>query len=434
MKTVLISGAGIAGPTLAFWLRAGGFEPTLIERAPQLRTGGYVIDFWGLGYDIAERMGLTAEINRVGYHVQELRIVDDGGRRVTGFGTRVFSELTGNRYVTLRRSDLSRLLFERVKGTTECIFDSEITGLQQRSDGVWVRVKHGHERRFDLVIGADGLHSAVRGLAFGPQHKFERPLGYVVAAFEVSGYRPRDDDVYLMYGQPGRMLGRFTLRDDRTLFLFVFAAEGDALPGTPDLQKNMLRRVYSAGKWECPQILPRLTETDDLYFDRVSQIRMENWSQGRVALAGDAAFCVSLLAGQGSALAMISAYVLAGELASAGGNYAEAYANYEARLRSYITAKQQGAERFASAFAPRTAGGLWFRNQVIRAFAIPGVARLAVGREIVDALQLPAYDWPLLNEFPLNSAAQPCKRAVGLDSHQCATPLLLSQFSNEFRD
>jgi len=207
-----------------------------------------------------------------------------------------------------------------------------------------------------------------------------------------------------MYGQPGRMLGRFTLHDDRTLFLFVFAAEGDTLPGTLDLQKSMLRKTYGEGKWECPQVLQRLEETDELYFDRVSQIRMESWSQGRVALAGDAAVCVSLLAGQGSALAMISAYVLAGELGSAGGRHEAAFSNYEARLRNYITAKQRGAERFASAFAPRTAGGLWFRNQVIRAFAIPGVARFAIGRDIADTLQLPDYRWPQLQE--LSSGAQ----------------------------
>lgn len=399
MKTVLISGAGIAGPTLAFWLRAAGFHPTLIERAPGLRTGGYVIDFWGLGYDIAERMGLIMEINRAGYHVQEMRVIDDLGRRVTGFGAKVFTELTGGRYVTLRRSDLSRLLFEKIEENTEVIFDSEITGLQQEPDGVRVRLNHGGERRFDLVIGTDGLHSAVRGLAFGSQQNFEKHLGYVVAAFEVAGYRPRDADVYLMYGKPGRMLGRFTLRDDRTLFLFVFAVEGDSLPDTLDQQKVMLRETYGEGKWECPQILQRLDETDELYFDRVSQIRMESWSQGRVALAGDAAFCVSLVAGQGSALAMISAYVLAGELATAGGNHDAAFSNYEARLRSYIHAKQHGAERFASVFAPRTAGGLWFRNQVMRAFAIPGLARLVVGRDIVDALQLPEYRWPLLKEL-----------------------------------
>ncbi len=176
---VLVSGAGIAGPTLAFWLKAAGFEPTLIERAPALRTGGYVIDFWGLGYDIAERMGLTSDINRIGYHVRELRIVDERGKRVAGFGTRVFGELTGGRYVTLGRSELSRLLFEKIRATTEVIFDNEIVGLQERTDCVLVQFKHSGERRFDLVIGADGLHSGVRKLAFGPQHRFEKHLGYV---------------------------------------------------------------------------------------------------------------------------------------------------------------------------------------------------------------------------------------------------------------
>ena len=392
-ETVLISGAGIAGPTLAFWLKAAGFEPTLIERAPALRTGGYVIDFWGLGYDIAERMGLARDINRVGYHMREMRIVDDRGKRVTGFGTKVFGELTGGRYVTLGRSDLSRLLFEKVKGTTEVIFDNEIVGLQERADCVRVQLKHAGERRFDLVIGADGLHSDVRRLAFGPQHQFEKQLGYVVAAFEVRGYRPRDEDVYVMYGRPGWMLGRFTLHDDRTLFLFVFATDNVSLPATLDLQKAMLRERYGDGKWECPRILDEVDQTHELYFDRVSQIRMESWSRGRVALTGDAAFCVSLLAGQGSALAMISAHVLAGELATAGGRYEEAFGKYEAFLRAYINTKQQGAERFAAIFAPKTQWGLCLRNQVIKAFAIPGLARLAVGRDIIDTLRLPDYRW-----------------------------------------
>jgi len=399
MKTVLISGAGIAGPTLAFWLRTAGFQPTLVERAPTLRTGGYVIDFWGLGYEIAERMGLTTAINRAGYHVQEMRIVDDRGQRVAGFGTGVFTELTNGRYVTLRRSDLSRLLFEKISGTTDVIFGDDIIGLRQGQDGVLVQLRHGEERRFDLTIGADGLHSSIRELAFGPQRQFEKHLGYVVAAFEVDGYRPRDENVYLMYGKPGRMLGRFTLRNDRTLFLFVLAADGDVVASAPDQQKAKLREVYGDCGWECPQILQRLDGADELYFDRVSQIRMAKWSQGRVALVGDAAFCVSLLAGQGSALAMISAYILAGELAAAGGRHAEAFGNYEARLRSYIDTKQRGAERLASVFAPRTAAGLWFRNQVIRTFAVPGVARLVAGRDIVDALRLPDYEWPFQNDL-----------------------------------
>ena len=404
-KSVLISGIGVAGPTLAYWLGRSGFRVTMIERAPRLRNGGYVIDFWGLGYDIAERMGLAGDIHRIGYHVREMRIVDDRGGRVTGFGTKVFQELTGGRYVTLARSDLSRLLFEKTASTTEAIFDDEIVSLQEVPDCVQVQFKHSGQRRFDLVIGADGLHSNVRRLAFGPQHQFEKQLGYVVAAFEVNGYRPRDEDVYLMYGQPGRMAGRFTLADNRTLFLFVFANESNLLPATLELQKAMLREKYGDGKWECPRILDALDGAHEVYFDRVSQIRMEGWARGRIALAGDAAFCVSLTAGQGSALAMISAYVLAGELGNAGGQHEEAFDRYEALLRGYIHTKQQGAERFAAAFAPRTSWGLWFRNQVIKTFAIPGLAKLAVGREIADALDLPDYRWPPLRDRASNKVS-----------------------------
>jgi 2-polyprenyl-6-methoxyphenol hydroxylase-like FAD-dependent oxidoreductase len=392
-RTVLISGIGIAGPTLAYWLQAGGFHPTLIEHAPQLRSGGYVVDFWGLGYDIAERMALTRHINSVGYHVTELRVVDSRGQRVAGFGTSVFSELTNGRYVTLGRSELSRLLFETVSGTSETIFGNEIVGLEERNDSVCVQFKHGGDRQFDLIIGADGLHSQVRKLVFGPQHTFEKQLGYAVAAFEVANYRPRNEDVYVMYGQPGRMLGRFTLHDDRSLFLCVFATGNDTLPDTLDGQKALLRTLYGDGTWECPRILEALDGCHELYFDQVNQIRMLHWSRGRIALVGDAAFCVSLLAGQGSALAMTAAYVLAGELAKADGRHDQAFRRYEATLRTYIETKQAGAERFAGAFAPRTQRGLWFRNQVIKAFAIPGVARLAVGREITDTLRLPEYRW-----------------------------------------
>src|SRR5579871_3541156 len=396
MRTILISGLGIAGPTLAFWLKAAGFEPTLVERAPRLRAGGYVIDFWGLGYDISERMDLRTEIDDVGYHVKELRIVDRTGRRLAGFGTNVFTELTGGRYVTLQRSDLSRLLFTRLEGRVETIFDDEIMTLDDQPDGVRVKLKHAGVRRFDLVIGADGLHSAVRSLVFGPQSRFEKYLGHIVAAFEARGYRPRDDDAYLIYGQPGRMVGRFTLRGDRTLFLFVFAAPETTLLTSLDRQKAMLRAIYGCDGWECPAILTELDRTDELYIENVSQIRMPAWSRGRVALVGDAAFCVSLLAGQGSALAMISAYALAGELAAAKGRYQQAFGRYETLLRSYIAAKQRGAERFASVFAPKTSAGLSFRNLVIRAFAIPGLARLTVGRDIADTLQLPNYQWPSL--------------------------------------
>ena len=394
-QTVLISGAGIAGPTLAYWLDKAGLRPTLIDNAPSLRSGGYVIDFWGLGYDIADRMGLSEDLDRLGYHIQEMRIVDDNGQRETGFGTNVFRELTGGRFVTVRRSDLARLLFERANPVTEMIFGDEISGLEQERDGVNVTFQHGSPRRFDLVIGADGLHSNLRYLVFGPQHRFELSLGYTVAAFEAQGYRPRDEDVYIIHNKPGCMLARFALRDDRTLFLFVFAdnvRDATSAHGV-EAQKVLLRSRFRGNGWESARILDELERSDDLYFDRVSQIHMPGWSRGRIALVGDAAFCASLMAGQGSALAMTAAYVLAGELARMGGSHEEAFRRYETFLRPYIETKQRGATNFSSAFAPRTAMGLFVRNLIIGATAIPGLARLAFGRDIIDRLALPEYVW-----------------------------------------
>jgi 2-polyprenyl-6-methoxyphenol hydroxylase-like FAD-dependent oxidoreductase len=369
----------------------------MVEHAPALRMSGFVIDFWGLGYEIAERMGLAGEIDRVGYHMREMRIVDSRGERVTGFGTDVFHELTGGHFVTLGRSDLSRLLFGKIKDTTEAIFGDEIVAIQEDSDGVRVQFKHADERQFDLVIGADGLHSKVREIVFGPENRFERQLGYLVAGFEVRGYCPRDEDVYVIYSQPGRMLGRFALHDDRTLFLFVFVETGRLSPIT-DLtaQKAILRERFDDGRWECQRILGELDHTHELYFDRVSQIKMDHWSRGRVALVGDAAFCVSLMAGQGAALAMTGAYVLAGELAKAKGRHGQAFGKYEEVLRAFISSKQRGAERFAAAFAPKTRWGLFFRNQVVKTLTIPGLARLTFGRDIIDTLELPDYPWPAL--------------------------------------
>jgi 2-polyprenyl-6-methoxyphenol hydroxylase-like FAD-dependent oxidoreductase len=388
---VLISGAGIAGPTLAFWLSKYGLAPTLVENATALRTGGYVIDFWGLGYDIAEKMGLLPDIVRIGYHVRELRIVDDRGRRLSGFGVQVFRELTNGRYITFGRSDLSKLIYDRISGSCEIIFGDSITSLHEVDNEVHVEFEHGGERRFDLVIGADGLHSRVRKLVFGPQDRYEKDLGYRVAAFETAGCRPRNELVYIIHSAPGRQVGRFTPHNDRTLFLFIFRGGGEPEAHAVAAQKAILRKTFAGDGWELPGILAALDICNDFYFDRVSQIRLDAWSRGRVALVGDAGFCVSLLAGQCSALAMTAAYVLAGELATSQDRPQEAFRRYEERLRPFIRAKQQAAERFAAAFVPRTRPGVFFRNQVIKAFRVPAIARIAIGRDIRDQLELPRY-------------------------------------------
>ena len=391
---IAINGAGIAGPTLAHWLHRSGHEPVLIEKAPEFRTGGYAIDFWGLGYTIAERMGVLPAVLAAGYRFEELRLVDGEGRRVGGFGTEVFRKATGDRFTSLLRGDLAGIIYGSVEGKIETIFGDSIATIDAGDDGVRVGLASGASRDVDLVVGADGLHSAVRAIAFGPEENFERELGYRVAAFEAPGYRPRDELVYVAHSTPGRQVARFALRGDRTVFLFIFVDE--AMEGAPDPhdlagRKATLHRIFDGGGWECDAILAAMDGVDDVYFDRVSQIRMDAWSKGRVALIGDAAACVSLLAGEGTGLAMTEAYVLAGELHDAGGDFGTAFARHEERLRSFIVRKQDSARKFASSFAPKTEIGIAIRNLATRAMAIPALADLFVGRSIRDDFDLPDY-------------------------------------------
>jgi 2-polyprenyl-6-methoxyphenol hydroxylase-like FAD-dependent oxidoreductase len=338
-------------------------------------------------------MYLLPAVERRGYQVREVRFVDTTGRRVGGFGVDVFRRMTGGRFVSLLRGDLAELIYQGVEGRCETMFGDSITDIEQSDGGVRVAFAHGPERRFDLVIGADGLHSVVRNLVFGRQHRVEHYLGYVVAAFAADGYRPHDEDVYVSYTLPGKQVARFAMRDDRTMFLFVLHAADPPMVDPHDIgaQKRILHAAFDQAGWECREIMAALDATHGLYFDRVSQIRMPTWSRGRVALTGDAAFCPSLLAGQGAALAMTSATVLAGELAAAHGRYPIAFERQEQVLRSFIDGKQVAAERFAGAFAPRTRLGLWLRNQVTKALSFPLVAELVIGRSLVDRLELPAY-------------------------------------------
>ncbi|WP_232785871.1 FAD-binding domain [Mycobacteroides chelonae] len=393
MPTVAIIGAGIGGPTLAYWLLKYGYEPTLIEKAPAPRTGGYIIDFWGGGYQVAERMGLGNELRYSGYFIERLKLANQHGRSVGGFPIEPLRQAADNRLVTIPRGDLAAMIYRQIEGKVEALFGDSITAVQQDTRCAHVTLTSGPTRDFDLVIGAGGIHSPVRNLAFGPPAAFEKDLGYYVATFETRNYSQRDDDTYLAYGTPGRTVARFTMRDNRTLFFLIFRAdlvEGHH-PGTTAEAKALVRQVFGDAGWECPHILHSMDQCDEIYFDRVMQTVMGRWSHGRIALLGDAAAAVSLLAGEGAGLAMIEAYVLAGELHRAGGDHRAAFHRYEHFLRDFVEQKQQAARRMATVFVPKTSLGLWTRNYATRLLNIAPLAERLVRQQLNDNIELPDY-------------------------------------------
>ncbi len=392
---ILISGAGIAGTTLTYWLLKRGFTPVLIERAPRFREGGYMIDFWGAGFDVAERMGLIPALRNAGYRIDRVEFVAADGSPRSAIGGNAFQRALGDRFLSILRGDLARAIYRALGTEVETIFGDSVAAMEQRADGVEVSFARGASRVFDLVVGADGLQSGVRAALFGEREKFERYLGYYAASFVTGDYSKRDEHAYVSYAAPGRQISRYTLRGDLSAFLFVFASDdrlADRSRDT-DAQKEILRRIFSREPWiEWPEIERHLDRCEDLYFDSVSQIAIPSWSRGRTVLVGDAAYCPSLLAGEGSSFAMAGAYILAGEIGRAGSDHASAFAAYERCFRPFIERKQKSAKAFASSFAPKSAFGLFVRDQVLRLSGIPTVGDFLMRRFVEDRFTLPNYD------------------------------------------
>ena len=292
---IAINGTGVAGPTLAYWLRRFGHEPILFEKADSLRTGGYVIDFWGLGFEIAERMGLVPALLERCYRIKRLSMVEADGREVVGLDVTGIREQLQGRFISVARADLAAVLFRSCHGI-RAHFGVSVADVEQDGQGVAVTLSNGRKERFDLLVGADGLHSHVRALAFGAAARFETSLGCHVAAFRLLDYPRRDELTYVSHTVPRRQVARVALRNDETLVLLI--CRSDLFDGDPPREqpKAALRRAFGDMKWEVPEILDRMGDVDDVYFDRVSQIHLPRWSVGRVALIGDAAACASLTA------------------------------------------------------------------------------------------------------------------------------------------
>lgn len=396
---IVINGAGIAGTALAFWLGRAGHDVLLVERAPTLRSGGYVLNLWGIGYDAVERMGLLPQLLALQYQVEELCMVDGRGRVRGGYPSRVLSRLTRGRIAALARSDIAATLHAALDGRVTTRFGDSIAAIEDDGARVHVRFEHAPPCEADLVVGADGLHSRVRQLVFGSEARIEHPLGCHVAAFEVAGYRPRDERRYEAHTAAGRYVAKFPVRDDTMLFFMVLRDEylAGATPVGDVACKAALTNAFAGMGWECPNILAELQQAQNIYFDSISQIRMPAWTQGRVALLGDAAACPSLIAGEGCGFALAAAYVLAGEIARHPGELAQALAGYQARLLPVIARKQTLAESLVSSFVPTTEFGVRMRDFATRLMQLPVFPKLLMGRYLHDEIALPDFSMPALS-------------------------------------
>lgn len=358
--TILISGASIAGPALAYWLRHHGFRPTVLERAPQIRPGGQAIDVRGAALDVVARMGLLAEVRAAGTRMRGMSIVDGDGHELM---RNTEATLTGGRIdspdVELMRDDLAHLLHTATRDGVEYVFDDTITGLDEDATGVAVRFARGAPRRFDLVIGADGLHSNVRRLAFGPESRFIRHLGTYLAIFSVENFLELDH--WQMYHHTAEaMVGIYSARDNREARAMLGFGSPPLEFDFRDIarQKQLVAEKFAGVGWITPRLLAAMATAPDFYLDSMSQIYLERWSQGRVALVGDAACCSSPMSGQGSSVALVGAHVLAGELAAARGDHVAGFAAYEAAMRPYVALNQQLALAAIDQKAPPDAEAL----------------------------------------------------------------------------
>jgi 2-polyprenyl-6-methoxyphenol hydroxylase-like FAD-dependent oxidoreductase len=313
--------------------------------------------------------------------------VNEKNEKVGGFNLLKLRSLIQYRHFNLLRSNLEKILFEAVKDNVQIIFSDSIRSINPSVSGANVTFESGSHAEFSIVIGADGLHSNVRNLTFGTEEKFEKYLGYYAASFTIDNYLNEDHIAY-SYSIPEKQISLYSLRENKLATLFVFKSTDKV---QEECGKETLRTVYRNAGWECPRLFEAMNHSPDFYFDRVSQIQLDQWSRGPVVLVGDACQCVSLIAGQGSSLAMAGAYILAGELKEAGGDIQKAFHNYEEILKPEIERKQRLASDFASSFVPETKFAIWKRNKFTNLMLLPFVSRWFINKYLSDKVRLKSY-------------------------------------------
>ncbi|WP_433432869.1 FAD-dependent monooxygenase [Nonomuraea sp. CA-141351] len=382
---ILISGASVAGPVLAYWLNRYGFRPTVIERAPTLRkTGGHAVDLFRPSLRIVERMGLLHTIadNEVG--TERVTFLMEGASPIR-LDHHSALGVTNGRHVEIMRDDLSEIFFDATRDDIEYVFDDSITSVDDGQDEVRVTFGHGSPRSFDLVIGADGLHSNVRGLAFGEEHHFSHHLGGYVAVATVPDHLGLSAEMITM-ADPGRMLAMYSPRQmDEARVIFMFRTPGrlDYHHRDTTRQKELLREHFGGTGWEAPRLLAELDRAPAFYFDEITQLRLDNWSRGRVSLVGDAAYCPGPAVGASTSMAVIGAYVLAGELAAASGDHTAAFPAYEREMAGYVRKARAYAVRMVKQVIPGTRAQVWAGAQALRLIgALPAQMGRALSKRI----------------------------------------------------
>ena len=368
---VLISGAGPAGLTAAYWLKRYGYTPTIVERAPHLLVGGYKIDLRGAALQVIKGMGIHDAVVAARTDMRGAQLVDKEGKiiqQMSGdeFGHRVGGDLE------IVRGTLCEILRDHLRDV-ELLFGDTIQGITQSSNSVQVQFTKNDAREFHCVIGADGLHSNVRRIAFDEESRFLRDLGLYLCVYSVPNYL-KLDRMEIQYSEIGRIAQIWSSRGDANMkACFGFAAPSlqIGLHDRPQ-QQQALKTVYEGIGWEVPHLMELMPTASDWYFDKAAQIVMPRWSQSRVALVGDAAYCASPMSGQGTSLAIIGAHVLAGELAAASGDCLRAFAEYENAMRPFVEANQalglKSSKRMLSGENKSVSG--WLLKQFMR--ILPG--------------------------------------------------------------
>ncbi|BBZ28546.1 oxidoreductase [Mycolicibacterium madagascariense] len=393
-RSALVSGASIAGPVLAFWLAEAGWDVTVVERAERLRTSGYPVDVRGTAVDVIRRMGLQDALAAARYRHAPIALLTPGGRRLTtlDFGELLNDTTAGD--VEISRGDLGRILYEAAADRVTYVFGDSITGIEQTDAGVNVTFAVRAPQSFDVVIGADGIHSNVRRLAFGAEQHFIRHLGPLAAIWDLpaGSFAPGDG---FMYSHAGRTVVVERPTEHAPARAFLAFVHDD--PGSVDTRDRAtaaasIRTAFAEDRWRTADVIDTLTDAGDVYFDTVSQIRMDRWSADRVALVGDAAYAPAFLSGQGTSIAIAGAYVLASELVRHQHPRA-AFEAYERRMRRYVEKNQDLALRTDSSVIARSRRELLRRN--IRLSIVPLLQRLGLAATSRPPLREAATDLTL---------------------------------------